>query len=77
VRVVHAIWGDPEVSKDGGMYAAMGYTAPACRRKPGRKRKVSASPISSEVHGATTRRRKRRSRLQSPRTRADSGGGSE
>jgi hypothetical protein len=44
LRVIHAVRGDAEVGEDSAMYDAMGYTAKGRRRKPGPKKKASASP---------------------------------
>jgi hypothetical protein len=65
LRVVHAVCGDPDVGEDSSMYSAMGYTAKGRRRKPGPKRKVSASRAAADARAPTARRRKQPSRAHS------------
>ena len=43
-RLVHAVRGDPGVGENSAMYASMGYVMKRRRRKPGRKKKRSATP---------------------------------
>jgi hypothetical protein len=43
-RIVHAVRGDPDVGENSAMYSSMGYVMKRRRRKPGRKKKRSATP---------------------------------